>query len=167
MEHMFESFFAWFGMPSVGLPAVFISAFISATMLPVGSEPILFGYTSLNPEMYWVAIAMATIGNTLGGMFTWWMGLMSRNGFESFKGRTGGKMQRWLTQRGPKMLLLAWLPGFGDPLCLAAGWLRLAWLPCTVYMFFGKFLRYLTVTWLLTLVPSSFWHQLGHWFHLI
>jgi len=67
MEHMFESFFAWFGMPSVGLPAVFISAFISATMLPVGSEPILFGYASLNPEMYWVAIAIATVGNTLGG----------------------------------------------------------------------------------------------------
>jgi len=34
-------------------------------------------------------------------------------------------------------------------------------------MFIGKLLRYLTLTWLLTLVPDSFWHQLGHWLHLI
>ena len=167
MEQMLSQFFDFFGMPSVGLPAVFISAFISATLLPVGSEPILFGYVSVNPHLYWVAIGLATIGNTLGGMFDWWLGLLSRNSFESLKGPANGRMQRWLEERGPKMLLLSWLPGFGDPLCLAAGWLRLPWLPCLIYMFIGKLLRYLTMTWLLTLVPSSFWHQLGHWLHII
>jgi membrane protein YqaA with SNARE-associated domain len=40
MEQMLEHFFQLFGLPSVGLPAVFISAFISATLLPIGSEPI-------------------------------------------------------------------------------------------------------------------------------
>jgi membrane protein YqaA with SNARE-associated domain len=100
-------------------------------------------------------------------MFDWWLGLLSRNSFESLKGPSNGRMQRWLEERGPKMLLLSWLPGFGDPLCLAAGWLRLPWLPCLIYMFIGKLLRYLTMTWLLTLVPSSVWHQLGHWLHLI
>jgi membrane protein YqaA with SNARE-associated domain len=59
------------------------------------------------------------------------------------------------------------MTGLGDPLCLAAGWLKLAWQPCIIYMFIGKLLRYLTLTWLLTLVPDSFWHQLGHWLHLI
>ncbi|MEY3799670.1 MAG: hypothetical protein RLZZ406_971, partial [Pseudomonadota bacterium] len=106
-------------------------------------------------------------GNTMGGMFDWWLGLISRNGFESLKGPTHSRLQLWLEKRGPKMLLLSWLPGFGDPLCIAAGWLRLAWFPCLVYMFIGKLLRYLTLTWLLTLVPESFWHQLGHWLHLI
>ena len=167
MDQTLQHFFAWFDMPSVGLTAVFISSFISATLIPVGSEPILFGYTSLNPGMYWIAIFIATVGNTLGGMLDWWLGLISRNGFESLKWPTHGRMQRWLEGRGPKMLLLSWLPGFGDPLCFAAGWLRLAWLPCMVYMFFGKLFRYLTMTWLLTLVPESVWHQLGHWLHLI
>ena len=167
MDQTLQHFFAWFDMPSVGLTAVVISSFISATLIPVGSEPILFGYTSLNPGMYWIAIFIATVGNTLGGMLDWWLGLISRNGFESLKGPTHGRMQRWLEGRGPKMLLLSWLPGFGDPLCFAAGWLRLAWLPCMVYMFFGKLFRYLTMTWLLTLVPESVWHQLGHWLHLI
>ena len=167
MEQMLSQFFDFFGMPSIGLPTVFFSAFISATLLPVGSEPMLFGYITLNPHLYWIAIIVATIGNTLGGMFDWWLGLLSRNSFESLKGPTNGRMQRWLEERGPKMLLLSWLPGFGDPLCLAAGWLRLPWAPCLIYMFTGKLLRYLTMTWLLTLVPNSFWHQLGHWLHII
>lgn len=167
MEQMFEHLFGAFGIPSIGLLAVFISAFLSATLLPIGSEPILFGYISINPHLYWVAIVVATIGNTLGGMTDWWLGLISRNGFESLKGPTNGRMQRWLEKRGPKMLLFSWLPCFGDPLCLAAGWLRLAWMPCMIYMFFGKLLRYLIMTWILTLVPISFWNQLGHWLYLI
>ncbi len=31
----------------------------------------------------------------------------------------------------------------GDPLCTVAGWLKLPFWPCTVYMAIGKFLRYL------------------------
>jgi membrane protein YqaA with SNARE-associated domain len=167
MDQALHHFFGWFGLPSVGLPAVFISAFVSATLLPVGSEPILFGYTTLNPDMYWVAIFVATIGNTLGGMFDWWLGYIANKGIKSDVPKTEGRLREWLTEWGPKMLLLSWLPGFGDPLCIAAGWLRLAWFPCLIYMFIGKLLRYLTMTWLLTLVPNSYWHQLGHWLHLI
>ena len=167
MEHMLEHFFGWFGMPSIGLPAVFISSFVSATLVPVGSEPILFGYITVNPHLYWIAILIATIGNTCGGMFDWWLGLLAHNKLQSLKGTQNGRVKAWLEQHGPKVLLLSWLPGLGDPLCLAAGWLRLAWAPCLIYMFFGKLLRYLTMTWLLTLVPDSVWHQLGHWLHLI
>jgi membrane protein YqaA with SNARE-associated domain len=167
MDHALHHFFGWFGLPSVGLPAVFISAFLSATLLPVGSEPILFGYTSLNPQMYWLAIFVAAVGNTLGGMVDWWMGLIASKKIKSIEISTKGRLSEWLSTWGPKLLLLSWLPGFGDPLCVAAGWLRLAWFPCLIYMFIGKLLRYLTMTWLLTLVPESFWHQLGHWLHLI
>jgi len=167
MEHALTHFFGWFGMPSVGLPAVFISAFVSATLLPVGSEPILFGYISLNPHLYWVAILVATVGNTLGGMLDWWLGLLARSRIKSIAETTDSRLKAWLGEWGPKMLLLSWLPGFGDPLCVAAGWLRLPWKSCLIYMFFGKMLRYLILTWLLSLVPESFWHQLGHWLHLI
>jgi membrane protein YqaA with SNARE-associated domain len=167
MDQAFNHFFGWFGMPSVGLPAVFISAFVSATLIPIGSEPILFGYISLNADLYWVAIFVATIGNTLGGLFDWWLGLLASRGIKSIKVTTEGRLREWLQDWGPKMLLLSWMPGFGDPLCLVAGWLNLPWKPCLVYMFFGKLLRYITMTWLLTLVPESFWHQLGHWMHII
>jgi len=167
MDQLLEHFFGWFGMPSIGLPAVFISSFVSATLLPIGSEPILFGYITVNPHLYWVAILIATIGNTLGGMFDWWLGLLAHNKLKTLQGPQNERLKLWLEQHGPKMLLLSWLPGIGDPLCLAAGWLRLAWTPCLIYMFFGKLLRYLTMTWLLTLVPDSLWHQIGHFLHLI
>jgi membrane protein YqaA with SNARE-associated domain len=167
LEHYLIAFLDWFGMPSVGLPAVFLVALVSATLLPMGSEPVLFAYVSVNPSMFWSAIAIATVGNTIGGMVNWSLGLGARNAFEAYKGVTTGRMQSWLVSLGPKMLLLSWLPGIGDPLCALAGWLRMPWKPCLLYMAIGKFLRYLTMTWLLTLIPTSVWHQLGHWLNLI
>jgi membrane protein YqaA with SNARE-associated domain len=46
---------------------------------------------------------------------------------------------------GAPMLLLAWTPIIGDALCAAAGWLRLAWLPCALWMALGKGARYAVV----------------------
>jgi membrane protein YqaA with SNARE-associated domain len=48
------------------------------------------------------------------------------------------KMLRW----GSPALLLSWLPLVGDALCVAAGWLRLHWLPCCLFMAIGKLARY-------------------------
>jgi membrane protein YqaA with SNARE-associated domain len=52
----------------------------------------------------------------------------------------------WLQRLGPKACLLAWLPVVGDPLCAVAGWLKLPFWPCVVYMAIGKFARYLSMT---------------------
>ena len=49
-------------------------------------------------------------------------------------------------------LLLAWAPIIGDALCLAAGWLRLHWLPCCLFMAIGKLARY----WLVAQSALSF-----------
>jgi membrane protein YqaA with SNARE-associated domain len=38
------------------------------------------------------------------------------------------------------------LPIIGDPLCAVAGWLKLPFWPCLVYMAIGKFFRYLLMT---------------------
>jgi membrane protein YqaA with SNARE-associated domain len=52
----------------------------------------------------------------------------------------------WLRKLGPKACLLAWLPLVGDPLCAVAGWLRMPFWPCLLYMAMGKFFRYLVLT---------------------
>ena len=161
MEAAIQTLLHWFGMSTVGLPAVFIVATVSATLIPMGSEPVLFAYVSLNPQDYWLAIAVATLGNTIGGMINWWLGLLARNAYESLKGETNSRAQAWLEQKGPPMLLLSWLPAIGDPLCLVAGWLRLNWLQCLIYMAIGKLLRYITLTWLLTEIPKEFWEGIG------
>ena len=161
MEAVLQTLLDWFGMPTVGLPAVFIVATVSATLILMGSEPVLFAYVSLNPQDYWLAIAVATVGNTIGGMINWWLGLLARNTYESLKGETNSRAQAWLEQKGPPMLLLSWLPAIGDPLCLVAGWLRFNWLQCLIFMAIGKLLRYITLTWLLTEIPKEFWEGIG------
>lgn len=166
MESNLHNFLVWLSLPVVGLPAVFSVAFVSATLLPMGSEPVLFGYIKLNPDMFWVAIVVATIGNTLGGMVDWLMGYGASKAHEKLLGPREHKLLKWFEKLGPQALLLSWLPIVGDPLCAVAGWLRLPWLPCLIYMAIGKFLRYVTMTYALLMVPDGFWRAIGRWLGL-
>jgi membrane protein YqaA with SNARE-associated domain len=134
-------------LPQYGLVTVFVVAFISATLLPLGSEPVVFGLVTLNPGLFWPAILVATAGNTLGGALDWWIGYGAHSAVNKYQGKTIHlKALRWLERFGPKACLLAWLPLVGDPLCAVAGWLKFPFWPCVLYMAIGKFLRYLTMT---------------------
>ena len=138
---------ALLALPRFGLSTLFVVAFVSATLLPMGSEPALFGLLQLNPDLFWRAVFVATAGNTLGGMVDWWMGYGAHQVVDRYHhSATHVKAIEWLERLGPKACLLAWLPVIGDPLCAVAGWLKLSFWPCVVYMAIGKFLRYLTMT---------------------
>ena len=147
MEAWFESVLALLALPKYGLSTVFVVALLSATLLPMGSEPAVFGLVKLNPELFWPAILVATAGNTVGGAVTWWMGYGAERAYEHLAHRkVEARALQWLEQFGAKACLLAWLPVVGDPLCAVAGWLRLPFWPCLFYMAIGKFARYLTMT---------------------
>ncbi len=138
---------AWLALPKHGLSTVFVVAFVSATLLPMGSEPAVFGLVKLNPELFWPAVLVATAGNTLGGAVTWWMGYGAEKAYERVKHHPSeARALQWLKRFGAKACLLSWLPIVGDPLCAVAGWLRLPFWPCVAYMAVGKFARYLTMT---------------------
>ena len=137
----------WLALPQFGLSTVFVVSFISATRLPLGSEPAVFGLIKLNPGLFWPAILVATAGNTLGGAVSWWMGLGTHKAVDRAAGHpTELRALAWLRRFGPRACLLSWLPIVGDPLCAVAGWLRLPFWPCMAYMAVGKFLRYLVMT---------------------
>jgi membrane protein YqaA with SNARE-associated domain len=148
---------AWLALPQHGLSTVFLISIISATLLPLGSEPAVFGLIKLNPDLFWPAILVATAGNTIGGAIDWWMGYGAHSAVDKYKGHSVHlKALQWLEKLGPKACLLSWLPVVGDPLCAVAGWLRLPFWPCVGYMLIGKFLRYLVMTSLLLWVfPAS------------
>jgi membrane protein YqaA with SNARE-associated domain len=135
-------------LPQFGLSTVFVVALVSATLLPLGSEPAVFGLVKLNPEMFWPAILVATAGNTIGGAISWWMGYGAERAYERVAHHkpTEVRVIGWLRQFGAKACLLSWLPIVGDPLCACAGWMRLPFWPCVAYMAIGKFARYLTMT---------------------
>lgn len=112
------------------------SSFLAATLLPGGSEAVLFAVLKLHPGEYWLALGTATLGNTLGGMSSYLIGRV----IPQKKTLPGlPTVQKY----GSPALLLSWVPVIGDPLCVAAGWLRVnPWL-ATLFIALGKLARYI------------------------
>lgn len=147
MDAWITPLIALLALPQYSLGAVFVVSFVSATLLPMGSEPVVFGLIKLNPEMMWQVIGVATLGNTLGGAVDWWMGYGAHQVADKYShSRMHVRALDWLRRLGPRACLLAWLPLVGDPLCAVAGWLRMPFWPCLLYMAIGKFVRYLVMT---------------------
>jgi len=160
MEAVLWSILDALRLPQFGLTTVFVVAFLSATLLPLGSVPVVLGVIKLNPELYWPVMFVATAGNTLGGITNWLLGYGAHSAVDKVRGAaTHVRALDWLQRFGPKACLLSWLPGIGDPLCAVAGWLRLPFWQCVPYMALGMFLRYITfITALLWLLPNE-WAQ--------
>lgn len=126
---------------TASLWALFTSSFLAATLLPGGSEAVLFGVLKLHPGQLWAALAVATLGNTLGGLSSYWIGRLIPQR-QAIKGLAA------VHRYGAPVLLLSWVPIIGDPLCVAAGWLRLNPWWSALAIALGKFLRYLLIAFL-------------------
>jgi membrane protein YqaA with SNARE-associated domain len=151
MDAWMHALLVLLALPKYGLGTVFVVAFVSATLLPLGSEPAVFGLVKLNPDLFWPAVLVATLGNTLGGALTWWMGYGAERAYEHVAHKRGHKpselrARQWVQRFGARACLLSWLPIVGDPLCAMAGWLRLPFWPCVGYMAVGKLARYVVMT---------------------
>lgn len=162
---MIESAIRWLlsilAIPDVGLTSIFFVSVLSATLLPLGSEPAVFAVVKANGTLFWPTMAVATVGNTIGGIIDYWMGYGAK---QAFAKERESRWFGWLNRYGAKTMALAWLPGIGDPLCTLGGWLKLPFWPCVFYMAVGKFLRYVTMTAALLYVPDGFWRHLISWF---
>lgn len=136
--------------PGTGLAGLFVASFLSATLLPGGSEAVLFAVLQEYPEAAMTALFLATLGNTLGGMVTYAMArVLPDKALQRLAPTHLERVRRW----GPTALVLAWAPVIGDALCAAAGWLRLRAWPCVLWMAMGKGARYAAVVWLS--IPSG------------
>jgi len=114
--------------------------FLAATVLPIGSEPLFIALVRLHPEQVPALLAVATLGNTLGGMTSYALGrfVAGRVAPEAADSRWA----RWLRRYGAPTLLLAWAPVGGDLLCVLAGWMRISWWQAALWMALGKLARY-------------------------
>lgn len=125
-----------------GLAGLFLASFLAATLLPGGSEALFAALLLAHPGQAVAALAIATAGNTLGGMTTYAMGRLLPAGADD---NAVAKHAATLRHHGAPLLVLAWAPVVGDALCAVAGWLRLPWLPCALWMAAGKAARYAVV----------------------
>lgn len=110
--------------------------------MPLSSEAVLFGYLGLYPDHAAIAIALATLGNTAGGMTTYALGRLVP---ERTRHRLDERALRRLERYGSPATFFAFLPLVGDALCLAAGWLRVNWAAALAFMAAGRLARYLLV----------------------
>ncbi|PJC85966.1 hypothetical protein CSW98_13100 [Vibrio sp. HA2012] len=135
---MLESVFSFFSESVLWL--LFSTGALSATLLPGSSEVTLITALDSGQHPVTLLICMAALGNTLGGMINYLIGLWLPN--RTQKKKYGHKALVWLNKHGYFALFFSWLPLVGDPLCLAAGWLRMRCLPCFLCIALGKTARY-------------------------
>lgn len=125
--------------PTVSLAGLFVSAFVSATILPGNSEIVLSALLAYAPDLKWPALAVATAGNTAGALTSYALGRFLP------QPKTEPKALALVRRYGIPALLLSWVPVIGDALCVASGWLRQPFGWAALAIALGKFARYLVL----------------------
>ena len=124
-----------------------LSAFISATLIPLGSEALLLYNLTIELNIYYLLLC-ATIGNTLGSMLNYYFGCkgeiyLIKNDYISNNKIL--KYKYYFNKYGFVTLLFSWLPIVGDPITLIAGLLKYNIKKFIIIVLIAKFLRYLFI----------------------
>lgn len=128
---------------------VFASSLLAATIAPFYSEVVLAAVLTRQPDAAVLLWALASIGNTLGSVVNWWLGInllhYRHKRWFPIKDKQLDRAQHWFQRFGVWSLLLAWAPVGGDALTFIAGIMKVRLLPFTLLVFIGKSVRYLIV----------------------
>ncbi len=138
LQSIAEFFSAW------GYTGMFVAAAAAGSIIPIGSEVVLLLLLpTLNP--FWL-ILLASLGNTLGGMTCYWLGMLGkREWIHKYLGVSNEKLDkatRFLAGRGAAMAFFAFLPYIGEAIAVALGLMRSNQWLTLVAMFLGKVVRY-------------------------
>ena len=129
---------------------LFVVSFLAATLLPLGSEALLLYDISQNYSLL-LLWSFATVGNTLGSVLNYWLGLKGEDYLERKGHLSIEKMQKargFFNQYGAWTLLLSWAPIIGDPLTFVAGVLHYDFRRFVLIVFVAKGLRYAVIIFL-------------------
>ncbi len=129
---------------------LFTVSFLAATLLPLGSEALLVYDISQNYSLFLLWL-VATLGNTLGSMVNYWLGLKGEDYLEKKGYLSVEKMDKargFFGKYGGWTLLLSWVPIIGDPLTFIAGVLRYDFKWFTLIVAVAKGTRYAVIIFL-------------------
>ena len=131
-----------------GLISLFAGSLLASTLVPGGVEVLLYYLYQSGEYSFSSLLWVATFGNTLGGIITFAMGGVLHLGLARFnwhqriqqqfklEDKALNRVRKW----GVPVLFFSWMPVVGDPLCLAAGYLRLSVWPSMAMIFISKLL---------------------------
>jgi membrane protein YqaA with SNARE-associated domain len=126
---------------------LFFWSLVAATFFPVSSEVFLAGMLQQNKGVVLFVVLVATAGNVIGGIITFYMGL--KGGDIALKKMTDKNIKRYhkaekiVNKYGVYSMALSWVPFIGDVIVLLGGVFKLPLIPSIIWMTVGKFLRYL------------------------
>jgi len=128
-----------------GYIGVFIASFLAATVLPLSSEVVLAGVL-LAGASYWPCMIAASLGNFLGGMTCYWIGMVGKiewvKKYLKMNVDRLLKVQHWLEGKGAWVGFFAFVPVIGDFIIVGLGFLRANIWITALSMLAGKVLRY-------------------------
>ena len=128
-----------------GYIGVFVASFLAATVLPFSSEVVLTGVL-LGGAAYWPCMIAASTGNFLGGMTCYWLGMLGKiEWIKKYLRLDINKLehiQKKIQKKGAWMAFFVFLPGIGDFIAVALGFMRANVWIVALSMFIGKALRY-------------------------
>ena len=130
--------------------AVFLSAFLAATLLPAQSEAVLSFYILSAPQTVFALILVATVGNVLGSVVNWVLGIyatkfQNRKWFPATPSQIK-RAEKFYHKYGRYSLLLSWVPFIGDPITVIAGVLREPILSFLILVTIAKSARYIVLS---------------------
>ena len=132
-------------LEGLGLFGLFIGSFLAATIVPFSADVMMVGMLATDSDSVTV-IAVATMGNWLGGLTSYWVGRagrwewierlhVSRETLERQKSR--------IDRFGAPIALLTWVPFIGDVFAVALGFYRIKFIPTMFWMLIGKAARFI------------------------
>jgi len=123
---------------------LFFTALIAATLFPAGSEALLI-YDITEGHSVELLLFVATLGNSLGSLINYYLGLKGESYLEEKKYLKKEKIEKYkkfFDKYGGYALLLSWLPLIGDPITFIAGVLKYdvkKFIPIVVIAKFGRY----------------------------
>jgi len=136
------------GLIEYGYWGLLIASFLAATVLPLGSE-VVFSALIVAGLDVWTCIIFATIGNALGGLTCYFIGSLGKTEwvekYLKIKREKIEKMQNRLKGKGAFMGFFAFVPGVGDLIIVALGFMHSNIWITTLSMTLGKFSRYVAL----------------------
>ena len=126
---------------------LFFSAFISATLFPLGSEALLI-YDIKEGYNIYILLFVATLGNTLGSVVNYYLGLKGEEYLVKKKllnEKMVIKSKNYFDRFGSVCILFAWVPIIGDPITFIAGVLKYDFKKFLILVTISKFSRYLFI----------------------
>ncbi len=121
------------------------AAFVAGSIFPFPSEAVFVGLQALGLSPFKLVV-FGTVGNVLGGLFSYGVGRMGKiewiERYLRIKKKDLDRAQRFMKGRGAWMGFFAMVPLVGTPITVTQGLMRSNLFITTLSMTIGKCLRY-------------------------